>query len=78
MAFSFLNCSLWIVCEADTICIFHCEDKEITTEALNCAYLDTSLQVISGEENVFASDGKGNNFENIVAFVSESSTWLSN
>jgi hypothetical protein len=45
----------------------------MTTEALNCAYLDTSLQVISGGENVFASDGKGNNFENIMAFVSESS-----
>jgi hypothetical protein len=46
----------------------------MNTEALNCVYLDTSLQVISGGEDVFASDGKGNSFENIVTFVSESST----
>jgi hypothetical protein len=36
--------------------------------------LDTSLQVISGGEDVFANDGKGNNLENIMTFVSESST----
>ena len=46
----------------------------MNTKSLTCVYLDTSLQVISGGEDVFASNRKGNHFENIVTFVSESST----
>ena len=35
--------------------MFHCEDKEMNREALNCVYLDTSLQVISDGEDIFAA-----------------------
>ena len=34
---------MWMVYEVNTIRTFHCEDKEINTEALSCVYLDTSF-----------------------------------